>query len=69
MSQEKNLDWKTYESITKYIYETLGREFGVKIEGHGSKCKVHGKSGDEHQIDVLTSHSDGIHIYLTVTIH
>lgn len=65
MSQEKNLDWKTYESITKYIYETLGKEFGVKIKGHGSTCKVIGKSGVKHQIDVLTSHSDGIHTYLT----
>lgn len=65
MSQERNLDWKTYESITKYIYETLGKEFGVKIKGYGSTCKVIGKSGVEHQIDVLTSHSDGVHIYLT----
>jgi len=65
MSQEKNLDWKTYESITKYIYETLGKEFGVKIKGHGSTCKVKGKSGGKYQIDVLTSHSDGIHTYLT----
>ncbi len=65
MSQEKNLDWKTYESITKYIYETLGREFEVKIEGHGSTCKVLGKSGVLHQIDVLTSHSDGKYTYLT----
>lgn len=65
MSHEKNLDWKTYESITKYIYETLGKEFGVKIKGHGNSCKVIGKSGNEHQIDVLTSHSDGIHTYLT----
>ncbi len=65
MSQEKNLDWKIYESITKYIYETLGEEFGVKIKGHGSTCKVIGKSGVAHQIDVLTSHSDGIHTYET----
>lgn len=65
MSLEKNLDWKTYESITKYIYETLGKEFGVRINGHGNTCKVIGKSGVEHQIDVLTSHSDGIHTYLT----
>ena len=65
MAQVKNLDWKTYESITKYIYETLGKEFGVTIEGHGSTCKVNGKSGVKHQIDVLTSHSDGIHTYLT----
>lgn len=65
MSQEKNLDWKIYESITKYIYEALGKEFGVKIKGYGSTCKVIGKSGVEHQVDVLTSHSDGIHTYLT----
>lgn len=61
MAQDKNLDWKIYESITKYIYETLGKEFGVKIKGHGSTCKVIGKSGLTHQIDVLTSQSDGVH--------
>jgi len=61
----KDIDWKTYESITKYIYETLGKEFGVKIKGYGNTCKVKGKSGVEHQIDVLTSLSDGIHEYLT----
>lgn len=55
------MDWKGYENITKYIYETLGRETGVKIVGHGSTCKVKGKSGVFHQIDVLTSHSDGNH--------
>lgn len=65
MAQDKNLDWKIYESITKYIYETLGKEFGVKIKGHGSTCKVIGKSGVSHQIDVLTSHSDGVHSYET----
>lgn len=65
MIQKKNLDWKIYESITKYIYETLGKEFGVKIKGYGSTCKVIGKSGVTHQIDVLTSHSDGIHSYET----
>lgn len=59
------MDWKDYEEITKYIYETLGKEAGVKIECHGKDCKVKGKSGVEHQIDVLTSHSDGIHIYKT----
>ncbi len=59
------MDWKEYEAITKYIYETLGRERGVKIVGYGSKCKVPGKSGTTHQIDVLTSHSDGIHEYQT----
>lgn len=60
-----NLDWKTYESITKYIYETLGKQSGVKISGYGNSCNVTGKSGVSHQIDVLTTHSDGIHTYET----
>lgn len=62
---ENSFDWKVYESITKYIYETLGKEFGVKVIGYGNDCKVLGKSGVEHQIDVLTSHSDGMHSYRT----
>lgn len=65
MDGTNTLDWKTYESITKYIYETLGKETGVKIKGYGSNCKVTGKSGICHQIDVLTSHSDGVHNYDT----
>lgn len=59
------LDWKSYEELVKNIYEQLGRVSGVKILGHGSSCKFKGKSGVEHQIDVLTSHNDGIHDYLT----
>ncbi|MEM6719629.1 MAG: restriction endonuclease [Bacteroidota bacterium] len=62
---KNNLDWKEYEAITKYIYETLGKESGVTILGYGNNCKVKGKSGVNHQIDVLTSHSDGIHGYRT----
>lgn len=62
---ENNLDWKIYESITKYIYETLGSQSGVTVKGHGSNCKVVGKSGLLHQIDVLTSHLDGDHSYET----
>lgn len=65
MSEANSLDWRTYESITKYIYETLGKKTGVKVKGYGSTCKVNGKSGVIHQIDVLTSHSDGIHNYET----
>ncbi len=65
MHETKNLDWKTYESITKYIYETLGKQSGVKIKGYGNDCIVKGKSGVSHQIDVLTTHSDGIHSYET----
>lgn len=59
------MDWREYEAITRYIYEALGKKTGVKIEGYGSSCKVKGKSGVDHQIDVLTSHSDGIHSYRT----
>lgn len=40
MSKMNALDWKIYESITKYIYETLGKEFGVTIEGYGQDYKV-----------------------------
>jgi len=65
MSEANKLDWKKYEEITKYIYETLGKESGVKIKGYGSSCKVKGKSGVSHQIDVLTTHSAGIHEYQT----
>lgn len=65
MSEKNNLDWKNYEAITKYIYETLGEQSGVKIIGYGSMCKAVGKSGLSHQIDVITSHSDGIHAYKT----
>jgi hypothetical protein len=65
MSNAKNLDWQTYESITKYIYESLGQRSGVKIVGYGSTCKKKGKSGVSHQIDVITSHTDGIHSYET----
>jgi len=59
------LDWKSYEELVKDIYEQLGSASGVKILGYGNGCKRKGKSGVEHQIDVLTSHSDGLHDYIT----
>lgn len=59
--REYNLDWKEYEAITKYIYETLGKEFGVKVVGYGNNFKVQGKSGNFHQIDILTMQSTGVH--------
>lgn len=65
MPEKPNLDWKEYESITKYIYETLGKKSGVKIECYGNNCKVTGKSEVKHQVDVLTVHSDGMHEYKT----
>lgn len=65
MSRTADLDWKIYESITKYIYEMLGHQSGVTIKGYGSTCKVVGKSGLSHQIDVITSHIHGSHTYET----
>lgn len=57
------MNWKDYEEVTRYIYEGLGKKAGVKIEGFGTTCRVQGKSGVSHQIDVLTKHSDGVHSY------
>ncbi|GGK27672.1 hypothetical protein GCM10007962_22410 [Yeosuana aromativorans] len=59
------MDWKSYEEITRYIYEKLGEKSGVQVECFGNNCKVLGKSNVEHQVDVLTKHSDGIHTYKT----
>lgn len=59
------MDWKSYEEVTKYIYETIGKSSGVTIECFGSNCKVLGKSNVSHQIDVLTNFSDGLHNYKT----
>lgn len=60
------MDWKKYEEITKYIYETLGQSNGVKIECFGNECKLKGKSEVFHQIDVYATHSDGLHTYKTL---
>ncbi|WP_312824892.1 restriction endonuclease [Epilithonimonas sp.] len=65
MEQRNTLNWKTYESITKYIYETLKKEFKVNIEGYGNDCKIKGKSGVKHQIDVLISESNDVHSFRT----
>lgn len=65
MSESTQLDWKTYESITRYIYESIGKQAGVRVKGYGQTCKVTGRSGVPHQIDVLTTHSDGLHSYDT----
>ena len=59
------MNWESYEDMVKYIYEQLGKLDGVKILCSGSDCKVMGKSGVNHQIDVLTSHSAGPHSYKT----
>jgi len=59
------MKWEIYEETVKNIYEVLGARNGVKIECYGNSCKCTGKSGDDHQIDVLTTHTDGIHDYKT----
>lgn len=58
MEDQNKLDWQTYEFITKYIYETLGQQYNINIEGYGRECKIKGQSGVQHQVDVLTSESD-----------
>ena len=59
------MNWESYEELVKDIYQLLGRSSGVTIECWGYSCKVLGKSKVNHQIDILTSHSDGIHTYKT----
>ena len=59
------MDWQSYEDIVRYIYSELGKAHQIKILCHGRSCKVIGKSGIEHQIDVLTELSDGIHSHKT----
>lgn len=65
MKDQNKLDWKKYEFITKYIYETLGQEYNINVEGYGQDCKIRGHSGVQHQIDVLTSETDGERVYRT----
>ena len=59
------MNWRSYEELTKDIYERLGRASGVTIECWGPACRVRGSSGTSYQIDVLTSHTDGLHTYRT----
>ncbi|MDE0302624.1 MAG: restriction endonuclease [Gammaproteobacteria bacterium] len=59
------MEWQSYEKLVKDIYQELGKAAGVKIECWGPACRAQGKSGEYHQIDVLTSHDDGIHTYKT----
>lgn len=65
MNVTNEIDWKSYESLTKYIYETLRKDYNINIEGYGNNCRIKGISGVIHQIDVLTSEVDGIHTYRT----
>ena len=59
------MDWQSYEELVKSIYECLGEQQDVSVVGWGATCRVQGKSGVSHQIDVLTSHIDGIASFRT----
>ena len=60
-----DLRWQDYEELVKDIYEALGKASGVVIKCWGKGCKVEGPPGVFHQVDVLTSHTVGIHEYTT----
>lgn len=62
---DDGLDWRAYEKVVEHIYRELGCASGIETVCSGPSCKVSGKSGSKHQIDVLTSHSDGVHTYKT----
>jgi hypothetical protein len=53
-SGNKGLNWQEYEKVTKYLYEMLGTQYGIKVVSYGKDSKVQGKSGVMHQVDVLT---------------
>jgi predicted site-specific integrase-resolvase len=65
MPDQNALNWEEYESVTKYIYKTLGEQYGIKVIGYGRDCKLKGKSGTTHQIDVLTEQSEGERMHRT----
>lgn len=65
MSEKNELDWEQYEAITQYIYGALGAQYGVKVKDYGRNCKIEGKSGVYHQVDVLTEQFEGEQQLLT----
>lgn len=65
MPENSIINWEEYESITKYIYESLGAHYGIKAIGYGRDHWIKGESGVKHQIDVLTEQINGGHRFLT----
>ena len=59
------LDWQGYEKLVRDILEALGQAADVEIVCWGRSCVVEGPPGVSHQVDVLTSHSDGMNEYRT----
>lgn len=58
-------EWQNYEDLVRRIYARMGGEEGTTVICSGPKCKVQGSSEVKHQVDVLISHSHGLHEYLT----
>ena len=60
MSDNNELDWEEYESITKYIYEALGAQYGVKLKGHGLltaiECKYAKKNKQRSRYETCPGH-------------
>ena len=54
------MDYREYEAATAALYQALGEGHGIEIEGFGAACRVKGKSGASHQIDVLVRQSNGL---------
>ena len=54
------MDDKEYEIQAAALYQVLGEATGAKIACYGATCRVDGKSGTRHQIDVLVEQSNGL---------
>ena len=54
------MDDKEYEIQAATLYQVLGEATGAKIACYGATCRVEGKSGTRHQIDVLVEQSNGL---------
>ena len=54
------MDYKEFEAATAALYQALGQGNGITIEGYGARCRVVGRSGARHQVDVLAKQSNGL---------
>jgi len=64
-SEADEFGWEDYEELVKDVVAALGASSGVEIECWGRNCFVEGPLGTRNQVDVLLSHSDGMHRYRT----
>lgn len=59
------MDDKEYEMQAAALYEALGEISGAKVADYGPRCRLKGKSGSWHQIDVLVEQSNGLQVIRT----